>query len=356
METERLVIDRLRETDKPDYFRCISHDREVLRTFVCRYTETPEELDISAYVANDAMFAIRLKKTGRLIGLILYFGVQDSSCEIGYGIGSGYWGQGYVTEAVERFLEYLFLEEGFENVCASFFTGNEASKRVMEKCGMAFSRFSAKEMEYLGEWRDLTYYAVSRKQWEEHRSSGRAERMMLVEPTMAYDAQIQAYRREFLSTEGSMDGCGSLRRFDETQDWIDQVESLKREETTPPGLVPSTQYIYVRESDGKIVGVIQIRRRFNEFLEKYGGHIGYSVCPSERRKGYATQMLRRVLPVCRALGIERVLISCLEGNEGSRRTILNNGGVYESTVYCAERDIRLERYWIDLSDRKGDNK
>ncbi len=172
--------------------------------------------------------------------------------------------------------------------------------------------------------------------------------MKLIEPTMEYDRQIQAYRREFLEFGGSMDGCGSLRRFDRTQDWIDQVESLKDPETVPPNWVPSTQYIYVRESDEKIVGVIQIRHYFNEYLEKYAGHIGYSVCPSERRKGYASQMLKRVLPECRALGIRKVLISCLEGNEGSRRTILKNGGVYESTVCEPEKGVRLERYWIDL--------
>lgn len=174
--------------------------------------------------------------------------------------------------------------------------------------------------------------------------------MKLTEPTMEYDKQIQAYRREFLTYGGSMDGCGSLRRFDKSQDWIDQVEALKRPETTPPDLVPMTQYIYVRESDCKIVGVIQIRHYFNDFLEKYAGHIGYSVCPSERRKGYATQMLKLVLPECRKLGLEKVLISCDQGNDGSRKTIIKNGGVYESTVYCAEEAVCLERYWIDLAD------
>ena len=173
--------------------------------------------------------------------------------------------------------------------------------------------------------------------------------MKLVEPSMEYDRQIQAYRREFLACEGSMDGCGSLRRFDRTQDWIDQVESLKRPETTPPHLVPSSQFLYVRETDGKVVGVIQIRHRFNEYLEKYAGHIGYSVCPSERRKGYATRMLKSVLPLCRDLGLQKVLISCVRGNEGSKRTILNTGGVYESTVYEPKEQVFLERYWIDLS-------
>lgn len=141
-----------------------------------------------------------------------------------------------------------------------------------------------------------------------------------------------------------------LRKFDRTQDWIDQVEALKSPETTPSQWVPCTQYMYVRESDNKIVGVIQIRHHFNEFLEKYAGHIGYSVCPSERRKGYATQMLREVLPKCKTLGIDKVLISCVTGNEGSRKTIINNGGVYESTVYEPGKKVYLERYWITITN------
>ena len=173
--------------------------------------------------------------------------------------------------------------------------------------------------------------------------------MRLIEPTIEYAQQIRAYRKEFLDSGDSMDGTGALRRFEKPLDWIEYSNRCKDPLTVPEGLVPATQYMLVREEDRKIVGMIQIRHCFNPYLEKYGGHIGYSVAPSERRRGYAAQMLKTVLPKCRDLGIDKVLLTCIRGNEGSRRTILKNGGVYESTVYEPEEGVYLERYWIDLS-------
>jgi len=163
METERLILDSIRESDKEDYFINISHDKKVLETFICRYAETLEEFDFSSYPGRQDLFAIRLKETGRLIGIVNFFDEKDGVCEIGYGIGSGYWGHGYVTEAVRRFLAYLFREKRMRTVYASFFNGNEASRRVMEKCGMTYDHVSEKELTYLGIERDLTYYAIHSK-------------------------------------------------------------------------------------------------------------------------------------------------------------------------------------------------
>ena len=172
--------------------------------------------------------------------------------------------------------------------------------------------------------------------------------MKLIEPTMEYVQQIRVYRKEFIDSGSSMDGTGALRKIEDPREWVEYSDKLKNPGTVPEGLVPATQYIFVREEDQKIVGMLQIRHCFNDYLEKYGGHIGYSVAPSERRKGYATQMLGLALPECKELGMDKVLITCIQGNEGSKGTILNNGGVYESTVYEPNDDLYLERYWINL--------
>jgi len=173
--------------------------------------------------------------------------------------------------------------------------------------------------------------------------------MLLIEPTTEYAKDIEAYRQEFLEQGNSMDGCGSLRRCATGEEWIEKSLAGKDPAKVASDRVPATQFIYVRETDKRVVGMLQLRHYFNPYLEKYAGHIGYSVRPSERRKGYATAMLRDALPYCRELGIRDVLISCIVGNEGSRRTILNNGGVYESTVHEPELNRDLERYWIHLN-------
>ena len=172
--------------------------------------------------------------------------------------------------------------------------------------------------------------------------------MLFIEPTEEYAEQIRIYRQAFLDAGDSMDGTAGLRTTEDPLEWVRRCRRCRDAATVPDGLVPATQYIFVRESDGKIVGMLQVRHCFNGYLEKFGGHIGYSVAPDERRRGYAAQMLKAALPKCRELGLDQVLITCLSGNEGSRRTILKNGGVYESTVYDGDEGAELERYWIEI--------
>ena len=174
------------------------------------------------------------------------------------------------------------------------------------------------------------------------------ENLRLLIPDETLCAEIVAYRKAFLDSGDSMDGCGALRKHDNPVDWIEFNRLLSNKETVPENWVQSTQFVYVREADRRIIGMIQVRHEFNEYLEKYAGHIGYSVHPSERKKGYASEMLKSILPYCKKLGIERVLVTCDADNEASRRTIVKNGGVYEKTVHEPEENVDIERYWIIL--------
>lgn len=174
--------------------------------------------------------------------------------------------------------------------------------------------------------------------------------MKLIEPTVEFDKQIREYRKEFLDCGDPLEGASRLKQFDVPQDWIAFLNKLKDPTTVPQGRVQLTQYMLVREEDQKIVGMFNIRHRLNAYLERYGGHIGLSIAPSERHKGYATLLVKMALSKCRELRIDKVLVTCNNDNEGCRRLILKCGGTYESLVYDSEEDEYVERYWIDFSE------
>ena len=106
----------------------------------------------------------------------------------------------------------------------------------------------------------------------------------------------------------------------------------------PPGFVPYT-VLWIVE-DEEYVGRVSVRHELTDQLLTWGGHIGYGVRPSARRRGAATFALAAVLPRCADLGIDPALVTCDVDNEPSRRTIERNGGVYEDT-----REGKL-RYWV----------
>lgn len=170
----------------------------------------------------------------------------------------------------------------------------------------------------------------------------------LVRPDGSMLDEIMSYKEEFERANDSMDGTGALRRCRTAQEWLENARRMENPETVPDGKVSATQYVLLRESDRRIVGMIQLRHDLNPYLRQFSGHVGYSVRPSERRRGYAGTMLTALLSVCRQRGMERVLITCFDANEASRRVILKHGGVYEGASREPTLEKNIERYWITL--------
>ena len=117
------------------------------------------------------------------------------------------------------------------------------------------------------------------------------------------------------------------------------------------GLVPDSTWFALDEERNIIVGAVNIRHFLNEGLILDGGNIGDGIRPSERRKGYATEMIRLALEKCKELGIYHILMVCDKDNTGSAKSIQNNGGVLEDEP-VVDGEVQ-QRYWIDLEPEDG---
>lgn len=173
--------------------------------------------------------------------------------------------------------------------------------------------------------------------------------LILIEPTPDYADQIMDFRREFFEADSAMAGVGGLRRCESAEEWLELVERSRHRETCPEGNVPAGTFISVRKSDNRLIGMVNIRYEENDVVLSWAGHIGYSVRPSERRRGYAKAQLALALDICRERGMERVMVSCDKENTGSAKTIIANGGVLGREFWMEERSEMLQTYWIELA-------
>ena len=168
----------------------------------------------------------------------------------------------------------------------------------------------------------------------------------LVLPAPEHEAAALAYRQEhYANGEPRINGSSAMHQFDNYADWLAQSQ-IESAFTNKEGykLVPATTYFAMLGE--KVVGTVQIRHELNEYLSQVGGHIGYSIAPSERGKGYGNAQLTLALEKARMLGLLRVMITCNSDNIASARTILRNGGVHDSD-FTEDDGTIVQRYWIE---------
>lgn len=152
--------------------------------------------------------------------------------------------------------------------------------------------------------------------------------MKLVRPSAVHKEQALAFRQEFFDhQEQIINGSELLDQTADYDDWLKAVRANMNAETVNPDWVVTDTFFAVDDAE-RIVGIIDLRHTLNDFLRDFG-NCGYSVRPAERRKGYATEMLRQLLSIAANAGLTELHLSVERSNIPSVKTILRNGGVLE---------------------------
>lgn len=172
--------------------------------------------------------------------------------------------------------------------------------------------------------------------------------LRFITPDSNWEKQILEYKTCFEKTGDMIDGSANLGGYENFNEWLAANVRNRCEDTADEGMIASSTYIVIDKDmhDKKIVGMVDIRHRLNDYLLKYGGHIGYSVHPELRCMGYAKAILNKALQYCKNLNIDKVLITCNNNNIASEKVIKSNSGILENDLDNNGQIIR--RYWINL--------
>ena len=166
-------------------------------------------------------------------------------------------------------------------------------------------------------------------------------------PALRHKAAAEDFKNDFFEIgERVINGSAMFDQMDFEQ-WLVHNTNNRDENNVNSGWVAATTFFAVRKRDKKIIGMIDIRHNLeNDFLKRYGGHIGYSVRPNEREKGHATEMLKLGLEYVKSLNIEKVMIGCFSDNIPSIKTIIKCGGLLSETILYTDGQL-VNIYWVN---------
>jgi predicted acetyltransferase len=168
----------------------------------------------------------------------------------------------------------------------------------------------------------------------------------LVRPDRSLKDKAIEFKQDFFShDEKIINGSELLDQIDDYEEWLNSVTANTDPETVNPNWVVTDTFFAMDEND-RIVGIIDLRHTLNDFLKDFG-NCGYSVRPTERKKGYATEMLHRVLIIAKESGLNELHLSVERTNKPSIKTIIKNGGVYERSFEFENEPADVYRF--DLS-------
>lgn len=175
------------------------------------------------------------------------------------------------------------------------------------------------------------------------------EKFKLVVPTLEYKEQAIEYINEFYENNSGINGVGGLNRYlDDYEGWLQKLEE-DRHRIPDEEKVPAETFFFVRKSDNRIIGMVNIRLVLNERLRNSSGNIGYSIRPTERRKGYNKINLYLALLECQKHEMKQVMLDCDKDNLGSAKTIQALCGKFEKE-YLEDKKYNclVQVYWIDV--------
>lgn len=178
------------------------------------------------------------------------------------------------------------------------------------------------------------------------------EKFYFESPSLERKNEIIEYLDEFVEYGSNINSSGSLDKIYDGYTFEEALErclNMENEEYSKKfERCPSRTFLLIRESDNKIVGSINIRWNLNEKMLQFGGHIGYGIRPTERRKGYNKINLYLGILEARRLGLEKVMLDCDVNNLGSDRTLKALGGKLERTEVDPSDGVLTNVYWFDV--------